>query len=66
MNELQDRLAKLRSIADDCSQIGKTTANRVKREFYADMADQLRRIATDLEAAIAGDNMDADEAQAGP
>jgi hypothetical protein len=52
MKDLKDRLEKLRIEAESCELIGKLATDQTKREFFAQLAVQLRQMAADVEKAI--------------
>ena len=53
MKDLKETLEKLRADAEDCSLISSFATDRAKRELFARLATQLRRMAEDVEIAIA-------------
>jgi hypothetical protein len=53
MQDLKDRLEKLRTDAEDCFLLSKLATDKAKRETFAHLAAQLRRMALEVEAVIA-------------
>jgi hypothetical protein len=53
MKDLTEKLEKLRADAEDCFLISKLATDKEKRELFARLAAQLRRMAEDVEVAIA-------------
>jgi hypothetical protein len=53
MKDLKEKLEKLRTDAEDCSLISKLATDKAKGELFARLAAQLRRMAEDVEVAIA-------------
>jgi hypothetical protein len=54
VEDLRAKHAKLISEAEDCDLISKLAVDEKKRAFFRDLAGQLRSLAGDIEAAIAG------------
>jgi hypothetical protein len=53
MQGLREKLEQLRADADDCAIISEFAPDEVKRETFAQLAKQLRRMAIDIELVIA-------------
>jgi len=53
MKDLREKLEKLRADADDCSVISRLATDPAKRKLFARLAAQLRKMAEDVEVAIA-------------
>jgi hypothetical protein len=53
MENLREKLEKLRADADDCSAISRLTNDMTKRKLFARLAAQLRKMADDVEVEIA-------------
>jgi hypothetical protein len=53
MRDLREKLEKLRSDAEDCTLISKLATDKEKRELFARLATQLRKMAEDVEDVIA-------------
>ena len=53
LKEKLEKLEKLRTDAEDCSLISKLATDKAKGELFARLAAQLRRMAEDVEVAIA-------------
>jgi hypothetical protein len=53
MEDLQERVAKLRDDAEDCAIISKLATDPTKRETFARLAIQLRQMARDVEKTLA-------------
>jgi hypothetical protein len=53
VNDLMERLQKLRDDADDCELISKLATDQAKREVFANLAIQLRQAAADVEQVMA-------------
>ena len=53
MEDLQARLKKLLTDAEDCALIGKLATDEKKRELFHRLATDLRSMARDVEAVIA-------------
>jgi hypothetical protein len=58
MEDLNAKLAKLLSEAEDCELIGKLAADQKKRELFTRLAADLRTMARDVEAVIAGRSLE--------
>jgi hypothetical protein len=58
MQDLQSKLEKLLTEAEDCAIIGKLATDQKKRELFNKLAADLRGLARDIDAIIAerGDN----------
>jgi hypothetical protein len=54
MEDLTAKLEKLRTEAEDCDLIGRLATDRNKRALFEKLAVDLRTMAIDIEAAIAG------------
>jgi hypothetical protein len=55
MKDIQHRIEKLLSDAEDCSLISKLATNPAKREAFQKLAIDYRRMALELEAIIIND-----------
>ena len=53
MEDLQARLEKLLTDAEDCALLGKLATDQKKRELFHRLATDLRSMARDVEAVIA-------------
>jgi fructose-1-phosphate kinase PfkB-like protein len=53
MQGLREKLEQLRADAEDCAIISESAPDEVKRETFAQLAKQLRRMAIDIELVIA-------------
>ena len=60
MEDLQARLEKLLTDAEDCALIGKLAADVRKRELFNRLATDLRRMAFDVQATIASKRAEPD------
>lgn len=61
MEDLQARLEKLLTDAEDCALIGKLATDTRKRELFNRLATDLRRMAFDVQAMIALKRAEPDE-----
>ena len=53
MNDLREKLEKLRADAEDCTLISRLVTDKAKRELFASLAAQLRGMIAEVETAIA-------------
>jgi hypothetical protein len=53
VDDLNAKLEKLLTEAEDCELIGRLAANREKRELFKKLAVKLRSMARDIQAVIA-------------
>ena len=60
MQDFQQRLEKLRIDAEECQLISQLATNPVKRNAFAQLADEYQKMAHDLEALIASGNVPGD------
>jgi hypothetical protein len=60
MQDIKQRLEKLRADAEECQLISQLATNPVKRNAFAQLADEYRKMAHDLEALIASGNVPGD------
>jgi hypothetical protein len=58
MKDLEEKLEKLLMEADDCDIIGRLATDKQKRELFKKLATDLRSMARDIEAMIAGSQAD--------
>jgi hypothetical protein len=66
MQDMAERLAKLRDEADDCLLISRLATDKLKRELFARLADDLTAMALDVERAMnAASTADAERPQPG-
>jgi hypothetical protein len=54
MQDLREKLEKLLLEAEDCDLISRLATDRQKRELFKKLATDLRGMARDIEAVIAG------------
>ena len=54
MQDLREKLEKLLTEAEDCQLIGRLATDPKKRELFERLATDLRQMARDIEAMIAG------------
>jgi heme oxygenase len=52
MQDLREKLEQLRADAEDCDIISEFATDQVKRETFARLAKQIRRMFTDVELVI--------------
>lgn len=52
MQDMAERLAKLRDDADDCLLISRLATDKPKRELFAKLAEHLTAMALDVERAM--------------
>jgi hypothetical protein len=53
MQDLREKLEKLRTDAEDCALISKLATDMAKRQIFAKLAEHLGQLANDVEAVIA-------------
>ena len=53
MQDLKDKLEKLRAEAEDCTLISRLASEKAKRELFAHLAAQIRGMIVEVESAIA-------------
>ncbi len=61
MEDLQARLEKLLTDAEDCSLIGKLATDAAKRDLFNRLAANLRNMASDVQAMIASRHAESDD-----
>ncbi|MCA6111584.1 hypothetical protein [Bradyrhizobium cenepequi] len=52
MKDMTEALERLSMEAEDCALISKPATDPIKRELFARLSDQLRKMATELRVAI--------------